>query len=65
MCTKSPKPPELPPPPPDFTDQQAALALDVEKTKQNQLFAGLASTIVTGAGGVLGPTRTTKNPGAR
>ncbi len=65
MCTSSPKPPKVPLPPPDFSDQQAALAIDVERQKQNQLFAGLSSTIVTGASGVLDPTRTTSNPGVR
>lgn len=61
MCTSTPKAPKIPAPPPDFSDQQAALALDVERTKQNQLFAGLGSTIVTGAGGVLAPGRTTNS----
>ena len=65
MCTSTPKQPQVPAPPPDFSDQQAALALDVERTKQQQLFAGLSSSITTGASGVLSPSRTTTNPGAR
>jgi len=52
-------PPEIPPPPPDFSDQQAALAIDVERQRQKKAFAGLASTIVTGASGVLKPAKTT------
>lgn len=61
MCSSSPKPPKILPPPPDFSDQQAALALDVEKLRQQQIFAGLSSSIVTGAAGVVNPTRTTAN----
>lgn len=63
MCAPSaPKPPPPPPPPPDFTDEQAALAVNVEQQRQRQLFAGLNSTIATGASGVLAPARTTANP---
>ena len=66
MCSGgAPKPPKVPPPPPDFSDQQVALAIDVQKQKQQQIFAGLSSSIVTGAAGVINPSRTTKNPGAR
>lgn len=60
MCVGStPKAPVVPLPPPDFSDQQAALALDVQRTRQKQIFAGLSASIVTGAGGVLNPSRTT------
>lgn len=61
MCTaKQPEPPPIPPPPPDYTSEQASMAAQVQDQNQRRLFAGLASTIATGAGGVLTKTRTTR-----
>lgn len=63
MCTaKQPDPPPVPPPPPDFLSEQSAIAKEVQEQNQKRVFAGLSSTIVTGASGVLGKTRTTKGP---
>lgn len=61
MCSVSkPEPPPVPPPPVDYDSQQAAIATEVQDQNQRRLFAGLASTIATGAGGVLSKTRTTR-----
>lgn len=60
MCTPSiPKPPPPPPLPPDFTDENIALAKGVEEDRNFRVFAGLSSTIRNAATGVLSPTRTT------
>lgn len=62
MCSapKSPTPPPVPPPAPDFNSEQAAIATEVQEQRQKRAFAGLASTIATGAGGVLTKTRTSR-----
>lgn len=63
MCAPDlPKAP-VPPPPPDFMDEQVALAQQVQDQERKRAFAGLSSTIATGAQGVLTPGRTTLNPG--
>lgn len=59
MCSSAPKPPPPPPPKPDFKEEQVALAAQVQRDRSKQIFAGLASTIATGAGGVLTQTSTT------
>lgn len=63
MCTIKADMPEVPmaDPPPDFMDEQVALAQTVAHQKKRNLFAGLNETINTGAAGVLTPGRTTAN----
>jgi len=53
----------MPSPPPDFTDEQIALAAQVGEEERKRAFAGLSSTINTSAAGVLTPGRTSLNPG--
>lgn len=63
MCS-SPTPPQapIPPPPVDFSDEQVALATQYEQENRRRVFAGLSSTINTGAQGVISPGRTTLSP---
>lgn len=61
MCSPSqPKPPPVPPPIPDFNDEQAAIASEVQDQNQKRAFAGLSSSIATGAAGVLTKTKTSR-----
>lgn len=60
MCSPSaPDPPPIPPPPPDLTDEKIALAKQVQRDRNLEIFAGLSATILHGAQGVLSPGRTT------
>lgn len=55
--------PDVPPPPEDFSDEQAALALSVQRQRQKQIFAGLASTFSGAASGSLSNSATTSQQG--
>ena len=62
MCSPSiPDPPPVPPPPPDLTDEKAALASEVQRDRQQEIFAGLSASIRNGPQGILSPARTTRS----
>jgi len=64
MCSaaRAPNLPPIPPPTPDFTDEQIALSQTVADQERKRMFAGLASTFANGPAGVLSPGRTSLNP---
>jgi hypothetical protein len=60
MCSpKIPDPPPIPPAPQDLTDEKIALAKDVQRDRQTEIFAGLSASIKNGPAGLLSPARTT------